>query len=39
MSPSKLQFILAAVLVAAAFIMLNVTVAAKNDALSTGDDS
>ena len=30
MSPSKLQFILAAV-VAAAFIMLNVTVAAKNE--------
>jgi len=31
MSPSKLQFILAVVLVVAAFIMVNVTVAAKNE--------
>jgi len=31
MNPSKLRFVLAAVLVAAAFIMLNVTVAAKNE--------
>jgi hypothetical protein len=31
MNTSKLRFILAAVLVVAAFIMLNVTVAAKNE--------